>query len=236
MQSFLTAIDKLSLPLEKELVLVDDCSTDNSRQIIETFDFQSPHIFLQKNQNEGKGAAIRDGIQKATGDIIGIQDADFEYEMNDIAFILTFFISRNADVVYGSRYKKSNHQVFRTYHYFVNRFLTILSNLLSGIYFSDMETCYKFFKAEIIKNFDLKTNRFGFEPEVTAKLARLKTSIYEVSISYYPRTYHEGKKITWKDGVAAIWHIIYFNLLENRHQCFKKSMPDKYILERKQLL
>ena len=194
LQEFLTRIDALKLPIEKELVFIDDCSKDSSFQILSQFSFQSKYKILQQERNQGKGAALRRGIQEAQGSIIGIQDADFEYDMDEIPLLLEPFIKGKADVVFGSRFRKENRQVHRTFHYLVNRLLTILSNLSSGLYLSDMETCYKFFKSDIIQNINLESNRFGFEPEITAKIARLKIKMTEVPISYYPRNYMEGKK------------------------------------------
>jgi len=179
--------------------------------------------------NQGKGATIRRGFELATGDIIGVQDADFEYSLEDIPMIVAPLVAGKADVVFGSRFKKNGLQVHRTFHYLVNRFLTLLSNALSGLYLTDMETCYKFFKSDILKNIRLESNRFGFEPEITAKMARLKLRILEVPISYFPRNYMEGKKITWKDGVAAVRHIVYFNLFQDVKTFFKPDMPEKYL-------
>lgn len=226
---FLRSIDTLQIPTEKELIFVDDCSKDDSFQILSNFPFQSNVLIFQQEKNMGKGAALRRGISEATGDVIGIQDADFEYDMREIPTLLVPFVEGKADVVYGSRFKKGGNQVHRTFHYLVNRFLTILSNLLSGLYLSDMETCYKFFKAEIIKNVHLESNRFGFEPEITAKIARLKIHVLEFPISYFPRNYIEGKKITWKDGIAALRHIVYFNSFANKRKFFKSELPEKYI-------
>ncbi len=225
---FLKQVDDLELSLPKELIIVNDCSTDNSEQILNNFPFKSTYQLINKSVNEGKGAALQTGILKATGSIIGIQDADFEYDMKDLPDVITPLIDNAADVVYGSRYKNS-FLVHRTFHYLINRFLTTVSNLASGLYLSDMETCYKFFKAEVIKNIILESNRFGFEPEITAKLGKLKIRIAEVPISYFPRNYIEGKKITWKDGVAALGHIIRFNFLTNANNCFKKELPEQYI-------
>ncbi len=229
LEKFLELIDGIKFSIEKELVLVDDCSTDGSREILKNYQFKSEHILIEQKTNSGKGAALVTGIEKASGDIIGIQDADFEYDPSDITTLLLPLIEGKADVVYGSRFKATAPQVHRTVHYLVNRLLTILSNLLSGLYLSDMETCYKFFKSDVIKNIKLEASRFGFEPEVTAKIARLKLRVQELPVSYFPRNYLEGKKITWKDGVAAIRHIIYFNLFANHKDCFKNSLPQSYI-------
>ncbi len=229
LQKFLELIDALQLQINKELVIIDDCSTDNSLEIIKNFNFSSSVIIDQQDRNRGKGAAIRKGIERATGDIIGIQDADFEYETEDISGLIQPIIDGKADLVFGSRFKKSNPQVFRTFHYLINRVLTIYCNLCSGLYLTDMETCYKFFSADIIKNINLESDRFGFEPEVTAKIAKLKLRVQELPVSYYPRNYLEGKKITWKDGVAAFKHITYFNFFVSRSSCFKKSMPAEFI-------
>jgi glycosyltransferase involved in cell wall biosynthesis len=228
LEQFLEAVDGLELPAAKELVIVDDFSTDASAEIVKNFRFQSKLVFIEQPRNQGKGAAIRTGVQQATGDFIGIQDADFEYALEDIPSLLIPLLDGKADTVYGSRFKKSSYQVHRTFHYFVNRILTMLSNILSGLYLSDMETCYKFFRAEVIKNIRLESNRFGFEPEVTAKIARLRLRIMELPISYFPRRYIEGKKITWKDGIAAFWHILYFNLMKSDKDCFSETLPDRY--------
>jgi len=229
LQRFLETIDELTLPIDKELVIVDDCSTDGSRDILRKFSFRSKVQIIEQPQNRGKGAALQTGIERATGDFIGIQDADFEYEPSDIPSLLEPLMEGKADVVYGSRFKRTGYQVHRTIHYLVNRVLTICSNLLSGLYLSDMETCYKFFKADVIKNIKLRSCRFGFEPEITAKIARLKLRVMEPPISYFPRNYIEGKKITWKDGIAAMYHIFYFNLVEKSADCFQNTLPEKYI-------
>ena len=229
LDQFLTQIDGLSLDADKELVFVDDCSKDNSWEILQQFKFKSKVIIERQPKNQGKGAALRRGFDLATGDVIGIQDADFEYSLDDIPDIIQPLLAGKADVVFGSRFKKNGLQVHRTFHYLVNRVLTILSNVFSGLYLTDMETCYKFFKSEILKNINLESNRFGFEPEITAKVARLKVRMMEVPISYFPRTYMEGKKITWKDGIAALRHIIYFNLIQKPSEFFKPTMPTKYL-------
>ena len=228
LNDFLKLIDALETPFEKELVIVDDCSKDTSWEILTAYNFRSRVQLLKQELNQGKGAAIRRGIAEAKGVIIGIQDADFEYDPKDIPSILEPFQKGRADVVFGSRYKGSR-QVHRTYHYLVNRILTMLSNFSSGLYLSDMETCYKFFRADIIQNIVLTSDRFGFEPEITAKVARLKIRVMEVPISYFPRNYLEGKKINWKDGVAAIWHIFNFNFRTNWSKAFRPTLPERYV-------
>ena len=228
LERFLKVIDALQLPVEKELVIVDDCSKDGSRDILKAFPFRSQVQILEQEVNQGKGAAIRRGIEMAKGEILGIQDADFEYEPSDIPSLLVPLIEDRTDVVYGSRFKGSA-QVHRTLHYMVNRILTIFSNVASGLYLSDMETCYKFFRADVIKNIRLESNRFGFEPEITAKIGRLKIRVHELPISYFPRNYLEGKKITWKDGIAALKHITYYNFFVAQKDCFREELPSRYI-------
>lgn len=236
LRDFLEKIDALQLPVEKELVFVDDCSKDGSGDLLKSFPFRSKVKIFQQPVNQGKGAALRRGFDEASGDIIGVQDADFEYDSRDIPMLLTPLIEGRADVVFGSRFKPTGTQVHRTFHYLVNRLLTILSNLLSGLYLSDMETCYKFFRADVIKNIVLTADRFGFEPEVTAKISRLKVRVHEFPISYFPRNYMEGKKITWRDGVAAVRHIVYFNLIARPKDGFKPTLPERYVPKGAQLL
>jgi len=228
LEKFLKTIDALELPLEKELIFVNDCSRDNSQQILQTFQFRSPVVIINHEENKGKGAALQTGFSAATGEIIGVQDADFEYDPSEIHTLLTPLIQDKADAVFGSRFKRTN-QVHRTVHYLGNRFLTLFSNICSGLYLSDMETCYKFFRADVIKNVKLESNRFGFEPEIVAKIAKLKLRVMEFPISYFPRNYLEGKKITWKDGVAALRHIIYFGFFRDIQQSFKKELPSHYV-------
>ncbi|EOQ98128.1 glycosyltransferase, group 2 family protein [Leptospira wolbachii serovar Codice str. CDC] len=226
---FLEKVDALVLSTKKELVFIDDASRDNSLEILQNYRFRSEHKILTQGKNQGKGAALHRGISEATGNIIIVQDADFEYDMDEIPMLIDPIAKGKADVVFGSRFKKDGRQVHRTFHYLINRILTILSNILSGLYLTDMETCYKAFRAEIIQNISLESKRFGFEPEITAKVARLKIKVQEFPISYYPRNYLEGKKITWKDGIAALRHIIFFNLFANKREFFSKSLPEKYI-------
>lgn len=228
---FLERIDALDLgaDVSKELIFVDDCSSDNSFSILNGFSFSSQVKIQRHEVNKGKGSALHTGIGAATGDIIGIQDADFEYDMNDIPRLIEPIVKNRADVVYGSRFTKTNPQVHRTFHYLVNRFLTLLSNVLSGLYLSDMETCYKFIRSDILKNIELESERFGFEVEITAKLARLKIRVMELSISYHARTYLDGKKITWKDGVAALFHILRFNLFSDKKRYLKDSLNTSYL-------
>ena len=236
LRKFLDLIDNIRLPVEHELVLVDDFSTDGSREILKSYNFNSAIVLIVQPSNFGKGAAVATGIARATGDIIGVQDADFEYDTTDIPKLITPILENRADVVFGSRFRKDGIQVHRTFHYAINRFLTLLSNLLSGLFVSDMETCYKFFRSDIIKNIVLESKRFGFEPEITAKIARLNIRIVELPISYFPRNYAAGKKITWKDGIAAFWHIVHFNLFNDRKKWFSKDMAQDLIPVSTQLL
>lgn len=219
---------KLSLPTEKEWIFIDDASKDQSLAILEAESKKHGFRVLKQEKNQGKGAAIIRGIQAATGDYIVIQDADFEYDPNDIPSLLEPLLQNKADVVYGSRFKKSSLQVHRTYHYFINRFLTSMSNLLSGVYLTDMETCYKVFRADLLKAMNLTSNRFGIEVELTAYIAKVRARIYELPISYFPRTRLQGKKINWKDGVAALFHLIKFNVFIPREAAFK-NLPPRYL-------
>jgi glycosyltransferase involved in cell wall biosynthesis len=230
LQRFLEAIDRIRLPLPCELVIVNDGSSDDSSEIVRRFPFQTQVEFVELPSNSGKGAAVAAGVMRATGSIIGIQDADFEYRLEDIARLLVPIMENHADVVYGSRFKARAPDAPRTLHYVANRALTMASNCASGLVLSDMETCYKFFRAEIIQNINLQSRRFGFEPEITAKLAGLKLRISELPVSYVPRRRAEGKKITWRDGIAAFWHILYFNFLDDRGRWFRKELPREFVL------
>jgi glycosyltransferase involved in cell wall biosynthesis len=210
-----------------EILVIDDCSKDGSLAILKELGAKHGFRVLEQNPNQGKGSAVIRGIREAKGDLIMIQDADFEYDPSDVPALLEPLVAQRADVVYGSRFKKSAPQVHRTYHYFVNRFLTIMSNLMSGIYLTDMETCYKVFRADLLQAMNLTSKRFGIEVELTAYVAKARPRIYELPISYYPRTVLQGKKINWKDGVAALAHLVRFNWLTSPEQAFK-NLPARY--------
>lgn len=215
-------------PIEREWIFVDDCSRDSSLEILKKLSLKYQFKLLEQQPNQGKGAAVIRGIREATGDFIMIQDADTEYDPGDVPALLEPLLNNQADVVYGSRFKKSGFQVHRTYHYFVNRFLTWVSNLLSGIYLTDMETCYKVFRADLLKAMKLRSHRFGIEVELTAYLAKVRARIFELPISYFPRTQLQGKKITWKDGVAALRHLFHFNCRVSLKEAYT-NLPEKYL-------
>lgn len=205
--------------IEKEIIIIDDASTDNTNQIIDEYIRKNPNytiLFHKQDKNYGKGAAIHKGIELATGDIIIIQDADLEYNPNEYNRVIKPILDGYADVVYGSRFIGSQpHRILYYWHRVGNSLLTWLSNIFSNLNLTDMETCYKAFRSEIIKSLKLEENRFGFEPEITAKIAKIKgIRIYEVGISYYGRTYADGKKINWKDGFRALWVILKYNLFK----------------------
>ncbi len=197
------------IPFEKEILVIDDGSTDKTPEVLRSLQGNSL-ILLRHEQNKGKGAALRTGFSRASGEIIIIQDADLEYNPEDYPALLQPILEGKADVVYGSRFLGGPHRVLFFWHYAGNRFLTLLSNILSNLNLSDMETGYKVFKKEVLNQIKLKSNRFGFEPEFTIKIAKKKMRVYEVPISYYGRDYSEGKKITWKDGFAAIYALFRF--------------------------
>jgi glycosyltransferase involved in cell wall biosynthesis len=199
----------------KEIIIVDDCSTDGTREKLKGSIEQSGQVSLVLYQpfNSGKGAALRTGIAAATGDIILIQDADLEYDPNEYPRLIEPIINNRADVVFGSRFLGGDaHRVLYFWHRIGNGFLTLLSNMFTNLNLTDMETCYKAFRREIIQNISIEENRFGFEPEITSKIAKLHCRIYEVGISYYGRTYDEGKKIGWRDGVRAIYCIVKYSI------------------------
>ena len=198
----------------KEIIIVDDYSTDGLREKLQCDLEKKVDKVLYHDFNQGKGAAIRTGISHVSGDIIIIQDADLEYDPNEYPIILEPILNDGADVVYGSRFlSNGTHRVLYYWHYLANKFLTTLSNILTNINLTDMETCYKAFKREILENIVIEENRFGFEPEITAKISKIANiKIYEVGISYHGRTYSEGKKINWKDGFSALRCIFKYNL------------------------
>ena len=210
-------IDKIlnKVNLDKEIIVIDDCSTDKTRSILQNELKSKIYKLIINDQNYGKGYSIKEGIKVAQGEILIIQDADLEYDPGDYNRLIKPIISNVADVVYGSRFVGSEEKrILYFWHMVGNKLLTILSNMFTNLNLTDMEVGYKVFKTDIIKNIDLKEKRFGFEPEITAKISKKDLRIYEVGINYYGRKYSEGKKITWKDGFSAIRCILYYNLFK----------------------
>ena len=216
-EALLRRVASAGLPdgLDLEMVVVDDASTDGTAELLRQLEGRAdpPFRLIEHPRNRGKGAALRTAFEQATGDIVLVQDADLEYNPRDYPVLLQPILDDEADVVYGSRFLGGPHRVMFFWHYVGNRLLTTLSNILTDLNLSDMETCYKVFRVEVLRGLKLTSSRFGIEPELTATVAKSKWRIYEVPISYHGRTYAEGKKIGWRDGVAAIWAILRYNLL-----------------------
>jgi len=199
-----------AVKLEKEIIIVDDASTDGTRDLLKKYEEQERFKVIYQSKNAGKGSALRAGFDKAEGEIIIVQDADLEYDPKEYPLLIEPILDGRADVVYGSRFLGGTHRVFFFWHYVGNKVLTTLSNMCTNLCLTDMETGYKVFRRTVLDSFILKCNRFGFEPEFTSKVARHAFRVYEVPISYSGRGYEEGKKINWKDGVAALWFIFRF--------------------------
>ena len=200
---------------EKEIIIVDDYSTDGTREHLREINQGDENVaVLYHDHNQGKGAALRTGFQAVTGDVVIIQDADLEYDPREYPLLLAPIVDGRAEVVYGSRFLGGPHRVLFFWHYVGNKFVTLLSNMFTNLNLTDMETCYKVFKREVLDEITVKSNRFGFEPEFTAKIAKRGYRIYETPISYSGRTYAEGKKIGWKDGVKAVFAILWFRFFD----------------------
>jgi glycosyltransferase involved in cell wall biosynthesis len=202
----------VEIPLERELIIVDDCSTDGTCEKLENVRKQYPESvrIVRHEKNQGKGAALRTGLKEVHGDVILVQDADLEYNPGDYSRLLRPILDGRADVVYGTRFGGEVRRVLFFWHYVGNHFLTTLSNMFTNLNLTDMEVCYKVFKREVLKDIRIRSNRFGFEPEITAKIARKKVRVYEVPVNYDGRDYSEGKKIGWKDGLKAVGCILFF--------------------------
>jgi len=205
-------------PITKELVIVDDGSTDGTRDLLHELDGKDGVRAVFQPKNLGKGAAVWAGMRASTGDLVVIQDADLEYDPREYSVLLRPILEREADVVYGSRFlgHPGGHRVLYFWHTIGNRLLTLMSNMFTNLNLTDMETCYKVMTRSVVDRLDLQSKRFGIEPEITCKVSRMRARIFEVPISYHGRTYAEGKKIGWKDGAAALWHIVRFNLVRPR--------------------
>ena len=213
--TILERIEEVNLSFPKEIIIVDDFSTDGTREILQELSNNGEKNLkiVYHDKNQGKGAALRSGFVLASGEIVIIQDADLEYDPQEYLKLIKPILDGKADVVYGSRFSGGGpHRVLYFWHYVGNTFLTLLSNMCTNLNLTDMETCYKAFRKEVLEKIDIREKRFGFEPEITAKVAKLRCRIYEVGISYSGRSYSEGKKINWRDGVVALWCIVKYNL------------------------
>ena len=227
LRSFVERLIPPSYPIEREFIFVDDGSQDDTFSLITRLSQESPSQVIRQANHQGKGAAVRRGLEVTSGDFVMIQDADLEYDPRDVPTLLRPLLDNQADVVYGSRFNQNSPVVHRTYHYFANRFLTSLSNCFSGIYLSDMETCYKVFRADLIKSMNLNSRRFEIEVELTAYIAKTSARIYELPISYRPRTKLEGKKIGWVDGLYALYYLVHYNFFRSFERSFT-GLPKKY--------
>ena len=216
----------LAAPLSnREIIIVDDCSTDGTKDLLNKKINHLVDQIIYHKSNQGKGAALRSGFANVTGEIVIIQDADLEYNPQEYPVLIQPILDGKADVVFGSRFQGGQaHRVLYFWHYMGNKALTLLSNMFTNLNLTDMETCYKVFRNEVLQQIEIKENRFGVEPELTAKVSKLGCRIYEVGISYSGRTYSEGKKINWKDGVQAIWCILKYNLFKSSHLFQKKKI------------
>jgi glycosyltransferase involved in cell wall biosynthesis len=221
------------VPLTLEVIVVDDGSTDGTRDLLERLEREGLiDILVFHDENRGKGAALQTGFQRATGDVTVVQDADLEYDPFEFPLLLHPILSRRADAVYGSRFLGGPHRVLLFWHSVGNRFLTLLSNMLTDLNLTDMETCYKMVRTDLLQSLPLSAQRFGIEPEITARLAQAHARIYELPISYHGRSYSEGKKINWKDGIAALWYIMRSNFLSPKAHPWAPPREDRWEMRR----